>query len=189
MLKILLTEVFECRLDAEAHALVRVFPNMVRWWFGKAEAFKGGSFAAFRNQFYEAWKLDWKGYNSQNAQTSCIVAYSDSQLSKAPEQRVRKAALNWDFAVVSPKNAKIVGCEFVFPTKRSKHAHVELITENPRQKTLLEQAMNMHWQVGQSILTAEWCIVPFVRYRDLSAEKDRVLNELLMAKANTTCKN
>jgi hypothetical protein len=90
--------------------------------------------------------------------------------------------LKWNFAVISPRIAKIENRALVFPTKLPKRAHVKLIAENPRQQTLLEQAENEHWQVGQSILTPEWCSVPFTRYLDLASEKDRIIRELLSAK-------
>jgi len=181
MLKIALSQIFDCHPDGEAHALMAQYPNMVKWWAGHTAEFTEGSFSKFRNQFYEAWKREWKGYNSQHAQTSSLVAYSALQLSKGNAEKLKSLELKWNFAVISPRIVKIEDCELVFPTKLSRHAHVKLIPENPRQQTLLEQATNKHWQIGQSIVTPEWCDVPFTRYLDLTLEKDHVIKELLSA--------
>ena len=99
-------------------------------------------------------------------------------------EKTKSLDLTWNFAVISPRIVRIEDGGLVFPTKLSRHAHVKLIPENPRQQALLEQAANEHWQVGQSIVTPEWCAVPFTRYMDLASEKDRVINELLLAKAH-----
>ena len=99
-------------------------------------------------------------------------------------EKTKSLDLKWNFAVISPRIVRIEDGGLVFPTKLSRHAHVKLIPENPRQQALLEQAANEHWQVGQSIVTPEWCAVPFTRYMDLASEKDRVINELLLAKAH-----
>ena len=184
MLKIALSQIFDCQPDGEAHALMVQYPNMVKWWINRAGEFTVGSFSKFRNQFYEDWKKDWKGYNSQHAQTSSLVAYSALQLWKGDAEKTKSLDLKWNFAVISPRIVRIEDGGLVFPTKLSKHAHVKLIPENPRQQALLEQAANEHWQIGQSIITAEWCTVPFTRYLDLASEKDRVINELLLAKAH-----
>jgi hypothetical protein len=184
MLKIALSQIFDCQPDGEAHALMVQYPNMVKWWINRAGEFTEGSFSKFRNQFYEGWKKEWKGYNSQHAQTSSLVAYSALQLWKESAEKTKALELKWNFAVISPRIAKIEDCKLVFPTKLPKKAHVKLIAENPRQQVLLEQAQNEHWQVGQSILTPEWCAVPFTRYLDLSSEKDRVIKELMLAKTH-----
>lgn len=183
MLKVALSEIFECQPDGEAHALMVQYPNMVRWWISRAEEFTEGSFNMFRNQFYEAWKNEWKGYNSQHAQTSSLVAYSALQLWKERFEITKSLELKWNFAVISARIVKIEDGTLVFPTKLAKKAHVKLFAENARQQTLLEQAQNEHWQVGQSILTPEWCAVPFTRFLDLTSEKDRFIKELLAAKA------
>ena len=182
MLKIGLSQIFDCQPDGEAHALMVQYPNMVKWWINRAEEFSEGAFNKFRNQFYEAWKKEWKGYNSQHAQTSSLVAYSALQLWKGDAERSKPLELKWNFAVISPRIVKIEDGTLVFPTKIPKKAHVRLIAENPRQQALLEQAQNAHWQVGQSILTPEWCSIPFTRYLDLTSEKDRIIRELLSAK-------
>jgi hypothetical protein len=184
MLKIALSQIFECQPDGEAHALMVQYPNMVKWWISRAGDFTEGSFSKFRNQFYQGWRKEWKGYNSQHAQTSSLVAYSALQLWKESAEKTKALELKWNFAVISPRIAKIEDCKLVFPTKLPKKAHVKLIAENPRQQVLLEQAQNEHWQVGQSILTPEWCAVPFTRYLDLSSEKDRVIKELMSAKTH-----
>ena len=184
MLKIALSEIFDCQPDGEAHALISQYPNMVTWWINHAGEFSGGSFSKFRKQFYEAWRRDWTGYNSQHAQSRSVVAYSALQLWKEGSEKRSSLELKLSFAVISPRIARIADGALVFPTKLSKHGHVKLIPENPRQRMLLEQAENEHWQVGQAIVTAEWSVVPFTRFLDLTSEKDRVMKELLLARAH-----
>ncbi len=184
MLKVALSEIFDCQPDGEAHAFMVQYPNMVKWWISRAEEFVDGSFNKFRNQFYETWKNEWKGYNSQHAQTSSLVAYSALQLWKERSEKVKSLDLKWNFAVISARIVKIEDGALVFPTKLAKKAHVRLTAENPRQQLLLEQAQNEHWQVGQCTLTPEWCAVPLTRLLDLSVEKDRVIKELISSKAH-----
>ncbi|MGD6805870.1 MAG: hypothetical protein ACQCN4_02805 [Candidatus Bathyarchaeia archaeon] len=178
MLKIPIAQIFDCQLDREAYAFIAQYPNMVTWWIKRSQEFKEGSFSTFRNQFYDSWKKDWVGYNSQHAQTSSLVAYSALNLSKKKPQ-TNPIELKWNFAVISPRIAKIEDETIVFPTKLTKKAHVKLIAKNSREKVLLEQAQNEHWQIGQSFLTPEWCAVPFTRFIDLTIERDRYLRDLL----------
>ena len=184
MLKVALSQIFDCQPDGEAHAFMAQYPNMVMWWIKRAGAFSEGSFSKFRNQFYEAWKNEWKGYNSQHAQTSSLVAYSALQLWRGTAEKAKPMELKLSFAVISPRNVKIEDGQLVFPTRLSRHAHVKLVPENPRQQVLLEQAANEHWQIGQSIVTPQWCAVPFARYLDLTSENDRIIKELLLTKAH-----
>lgn len=184
MLKVALSEIFVCQPDGEAHALISQYPNMVTWWINHAKEFSGGSFSKFRKQFYTAWRNAWKGYNSQHAQSSSVVAYSSLQLSKENAAKPVTLELKLSFAVISPRIARIADGALVFPTTLSKHGHVKLIPENPRQQMLLEQAENKHWQVGQAIVTSEWSVVPFTRFLDLASDKDRIIKELLLAKAH-----
>ena len=55
---------------------------MVKWWVGRAKDFEDGSFNEFRNQFYDAWKSDWIGYNSQHASVAQVCT------GRGPENRV-----------------------------------------------------------------------------------------------------
>lgn len=72
-LKVTLSELFNCKPNGEAYALMIEYPRMVEWWIKRTEGFKGGTFAMFRKTFYKEWKNDWKEYHSQHAQTSCLV--------------------------------------------------------------------------------------------------------------------
>lgn len=175
MYRLALSEVFSCKLDREAYAFLVQYPNMVKWWINQEEV-PAESSNEFRNHFYKKWKTDWKGYNSQHAQTSSSVAYSALKLSK---QLQTKEELSYSFAVVSTRIVKIEDEKLVFPTKLSNKAHVQLISKSPIQQALLEQAQNDHWQLGQSFLTAEWCAIPFTRFLDLRLEKDRFIQDLL----------
>jgi len=80
--------------------------------------------------------------------------------------------LKCSFAVVSPRIAKIEDETLVFPTKQFKKAHVQLLPKNSTQKTLLEQAQNQYWQIGQIFLTPNWCTIPLTKYLDLTKEKE-----------------
>ncbi|MDR0460621.1 MAG: hypothetical protein LBH62_04190 [Nitrososphaerota archaeon] len=167
MYKLGLSEIFTCRLDSETFGFLSQYYRMVEWWTDhEKESFL--SFSGFRNQFYKSWRNDWKGYNSQHAQTSSLVAYNMVRLSKG--QSIGE--LKRSFAVVSPRIAKIEDEKLVFPTKQSKKAHVQLLPKNPTQKTLLEQAQNQYWQIGQIFLTPDWCAIPFTKYLDLTKEKE-----------------
>jgi len=178
-LKVTLSDLFNCELDREACELLAEYPKMVEWWIERAEGFSGGSFATFRKKFYKEWKEDWKGYHSQHAQTSCLVAYSALQLWRSPAERLKFSELKWHFAVVSPKLVRIENGWLCFATKLERTAHVRLIPDSPRQKRLIEQAENGYWQIGQSIVTPEWTVIPFTRYVNLTSEGEPFIKELL----------
>ena len=87
--------------------------------------------------------------------------------------------LKYSFAVISPRIVKLEDEKLVFPTKLSKKAHIHLLPKNPTQKTLLEQAQNQYWQIGQIFLTPNWCTIPLTRYLDLTKEKEDALIQQL----------
>jgi hypothetical protein len=178
MYKLALSQILDCQLDGEAYAFLGQYPNMVKWWISRAKEFNEGSFNEFRNQFYDTWKKDWSGYNSQHAQTSSLVAYSALNLSKQKPQ-IKALELKWSFAVISPRLAKIEDKALVFPTKLSRKARIKLIAKTSQQEVLLEQAQNDHWQIGQSFLTPEWCAIPLTRFLDLTVERDMCLRDVL----------
>ena len=181
MYRIPLAEVFSSQPDSEAYAFLELYPSMVTWWIKHSVEFKGGPANSFRNQLYPKWKADWPGYNSQHAQTSSSVAYAILQLNKEAAE-LETINLKLNFAVISQRLAKIEDCELIFPTKHSKRAHIKLITTDPRQQTLLEQAANKYWQIGQPTITATWSIIPLTKQINLTMENDRAINELLFAK-------
>jgi len=178
-LKVTLSELFKCTPDREAYELLDIYPKMVKWWIEKAAEFSGGSFAAFRKKFYQEWKEDWKGYHSQHAQTSCLVAYSTLRLWKGQVERLKTSELKWSFAVISPLLTRIENGELCFATKIDKTANVRLTPDSPRQEKLLMQAENGYWQVGQSIVTPKWTVIPFNRYIDLTSKREQIIRELL----------
>jgi hypothetical protein len=177
MYKLSLSEVFACRLDSEAYSFFAQYLRMVNWWIvhGRDVVQEFRDFNAFRNQFYSAWKAGWSGYNSQHAQTSCMFAYktlnSTIQKSEVPKQ---------SFVIVSPVLAKIEENQtLIFTTMQTKKARVKLVSKTSAQNVLLEQALNMYWQIGQVLLTPTWCAIPFSREIDLTQEKDVILQEFL----------
>jgi len=127
---------------------------------------------------YKEWKENWKGYNSQHAQTSSLVAYSILKSSKQP---TTKENMGNNFAVISPNIIKIEETnQLVFPTMLTKKAHIQLIPKTSTQQILLEQTQNGYWKLGQTFLTDKWCTIPFTRYLDLTTEKkDPLIQELL----------
>jgi len=177
MYRVTLSEIFVCKLDSEAYSFFAQYTHMINWWLthGKQTAQEFGDFNAFRNKFYSEWKTDWKGYNSQHAQTSCMFAF------KALNSKVQKSEeLQQRFVIVSPVLAKVEEKQtFVFTTLQAKKARVTLVPKTVAQGVLLEQALNMYWQIGQVFLTPTWCAIPFSREIDLTQEKDAILQEFL----------
>ena len=179
MYKLLLSEIFSCRLDSEAYGFLSAYPRMVNWWFvrGQESAIVFRDFTALRNQFYNEWKEAWKGYNSQHAQTSCLLAFS--MLKSNVQIKDETALLNCSFGCVSPALAKVEDEKLVFVTSLQKKAYVTLVPKTSVQCVFLEQAQNKYWQIGQVFFTSKWCNIPFTRYIDPTQEKDRPLQELL----------
>jgi len=177
MYKLSLAGIFACRLDSEAYGFFPQYLSMVEWWLarGQEHTQSFGKFSAFRNRFYAEWKVTWKGFNSQHAQTSCLVAYRLLKLSKVPS----KMDLKCSFVAVSPRIVKIEDGSLVFPTRNKRKARVELVAKDLHQSTLLEQIQNNYWEMGQVLLTHSWCNIPLVRYIDLTQEKDPQVQALL----------
>jgi hypothetical protein len=136
------------------------------------------SYSELRDKFYQQWRLEWKGYNSQHAQTSSLTAYS---ILKSKQTPTNQRELQCSFIVISPRIVKFEEKEqLVFPTKLSKKARIQLLPKTSTQRVLLEQAQNGYWKNGQIFLTDKWCTIPFTRYLDLTSEKkDPRLQELL----------
>ncbi|MDR0373489.1 MAG: hypothetical protein LBI79_08045 [Nitrososphaerota archaeon] len=175
MYKLALSEIFTCQLDSEACTFLAQYPNMVRWWINRGKE-SAKSFGAFRGRFYRDWRMDWKGYNSQHAQTSSLVAYS---VLSRPNQVQTGEVRGGSFAVVSPRIVKVEDQQLVFSTMLAKRACVRLFPKNSTQRVLLEQAQNECWQIGQSLLTSQWCVIPFTKVFDLASENDPLIQDLL----------
>jgi len=176
MYKLVLSEIFACRLDSESYGFLSQYPRMVDWWLSRGQdaTQEFMDFNAFRSHFYSEWKNDWKNYNSQHAQTSCSFAF------KALKAKVQsKDELKQSFAFVSPVLAKIEDKTLVFTTRQNKKARVELVPKTSAQCVLLDQAQNQYWQVGQVFLTPKWCSMPFARSLDLTKENDPTVQEFL----------
>jgi hypothetical protein len=176
MYKLVLSEIFACRLDSETYGFLSAYPRMVDWWLsrGRDATQEFRDFSAFRSKFYNEWKEAWRGYNSQHAQTSCSFAF------KALNSKVQsKDELKQSFAFVSPVLAKVEDKTLIFTTSQTKKARVELVPKTSAQCVLLEQTQNLYWQVGQVFLTPKWCAVPFARSLDLTKENDSTLQEFL----------
>jgi len=177
MYKLSFSEVFACRLDSEAYSFLSQYLRMIDWWFvhGRDVVQEFRDFNAFRNKFYSTWRVDWRGYNSQHAQTSCMFAYKALNLKVQKSEELRQS-----FVIVSPVLAKVEENQtLVFTTVQTKKARVKLVAKTTAQSVLLEQALNMYWQIGQVFLTPTWCAIPFSREIDLTQEKDTTLQEYL----------
>jgi hypothetical protein len=178
MYRFVLSEIFECRLvGSESYAFLSQFRKFVQWWLDQA----CGSYKSYddlRNSFYGKWRVDWKGYNSQHAQTSSLVAYG---LLKSSKQVSAKENLGCSCAVVSPSIVKIEeGNLLVFPTGFAKKARVQIVAKTSVQRVLLAQVQNGYWKFGQTFLTPQWCAIPFTKCLDLTSEKnDPLIEELL----------
>jgi hypothetical protein len=180
VLRISLTELMCCRLDAEAYQLVAAFPKMVEFWAGKAEGLGGKvSFQTLRSKFLGEWRKAFEGFYSQYAQTSCMVAVSAMQATKPPEERVKLGRIEASFAVLSPAGLKLYMGELSFPAKVGSLASAELKPLNSLQEKLLEQAENEKWQLGQAVITPRWAILTFTRYLDIESVEDKYIDELL----------
>jgi len=176
--KFVLSELFECRLvDSETYVFLSQFRKFVQWWLDQAcESHR--SYDGLRDSFYKKWRVDWKDYNSQHAQTSSLVAYG---MLKSSNQLSTKENEWASFAVISPSIVKLEEKDrLVFPTRLAKKACVQLVPKTDAQRVLLEQAQNGYWKLGQTFLTDKWCAIPFTRYLDLTSEKkDPIVQELL----------
>jgi len=174
--RLVLSELFKCRLDSEACAFLPQYVRMVRWWLGR-EKEVGQVFRLYRNMHYVEWKRAWKGYQSQHAQSSSVIAYSAL---KAKERNGCEVGVLGDgFASLSSRIVRVEGEKLVFPTVLSRRACVQLIIERGVQRVLLEQAQNRHWLVGQVYLTSNYCVIPFTRFVDLSGELDPFVKDLV----------
>ncbi|MDR2707674.1 MAG: hypothetical protein LBB87_02875 [Nitrososphaerota archaeon] len=174
--RFVLSELFECRLvGSESFAFLSLFRKFVQWWLDQAV----GSYRSYddlRDSFYGKWRVDWKGYSSQHAQTSSLIAYGMLKSSNQPSVKE-----NLSFAVISPSIVKLEeGGRLVFPIGLAKKACVQLVPKTTMQQVLLEQALNGYWKLGQTFLTDKWCAIPFTRYLDLTKdEKDSLIQKLL----------
>jgi len=176
MYRLTLSEIFACKLDSEAYNFFAQYPRMINWWItrGRETVQEFKDFNAFRNKFYSEWKTDWKSYNSQHAQTSCMFAFKTLN-SNMPKNSEMKQS----FVIISPVLAKIEENKtFVFTTLQTKKARVNLVSKTSAQSVLLEQALNKYWQIGQVLLTPNWCVIPFTREIDLTQEKDPCIQTL-----------
>ncbi|MDR2202715.1 MAG: hypothetical protein LBE76_00085 [Nitrososphaerota archaeon] len=175
MYRLGLSELFACKLDSEAYSFFPQYLNMINWWLSQGQtATRKNNFTAFRNQFYDKWRTDWKGYNSQHAQTSCLFALKALNTNIQSKQELKQS-----FAIISPVSTKVENKKFMFVTKHAKKAYVELIPKTPTQNILLEQTQNSYWKIGQVFLTPKWCTIPLTRHIDLTKEKDPILQEFL----------
>jgi hypothetical protein len=176
MYRLVLSDVFACKLDSEAYSFLPQYLSMVEWWMarGRASTQEFNNFTTFRNQFYNEWKMDWKGYNSQHAQTSSLFAL------RALNSKIQnKEALVSRFAIISPVSVRIEDKKFIFVTRNAKKAHVELVPKTVAHGVLLDQVQNMYWKIGQVFLTPKWCTISFTRDLDLTKENDATLQEYL----------
>ncbi|MCL1976673.1 MAG: hypothetical protein FWG55_00960, partial [Candidatus Bathyarchaeota archaeon] len=123
-------------MGSESFAFLSLFGRFVQWWLDQAV----GSYRSYddlRDSFYGKWRVDWKGYSSQHAQTSSLIAYGMLKSSNQPSVKE-----NLSFAVISPSIVKLeAGGRLVFPIGLAKKACVQLVPKTAMQQVLLEQAL------------------------------------------------
>jgi hypothetical protein len=173
--RVVVSEPFSCCIDSEGYAFLSKYPDMVRWWLHQGLGLNQ-TFSAFRNQHYSSWKNTYTNYNSQHAQTSSTLAYTAL---KNTTQLVGEGMWMNSFVVVSSSIVKIEDGKLFFPTRQFKKAQIKLVPKTTTQRILLDQAQSMCWQIGQVLLTHTFCVIPFTKFTDVTAEKDPIIQALL----------
>jgi len=179
--KVTLSEVYRYAFNSEAEAILKAFPRMVEWWIERAEQLieSGLSrplrYSEFRNMYYYEWCRDFVGWNTHYAQTSSLVAYTESRL-RFPGQARKGLKARAEFAVIHPNIAWIRNGCLRTTTKPREYIHLKLEPKDRRQALLLEQAEKGIWRVGQVLLTREWALIPFLKEAELLEVLDPALS-------------
>ena len=85
-MKVTISEIYGCKPDGLAQSIIGTFPRMVEWWIGKAERIMEGGlrrpvrYSEFRNMHYHEWRREFADWNTHYAQTSSLVAYTETRL-------------------------------------------------------------------------------------------------------------
>ncbi|MCW4008789.1 MAG: hypothetical protein NWF09_08915 [Candidatus Bathyarchaeota archaeon] len=175
-MKLSLTELFKCRVDAAAADLVAIFPDMVKFWIDSAGS-GVFSFQSLRNRFYDEWKTQFEGFDTRYAQTSCLVAVAVGCLNKPVNRRVSVGDFKLQFAVV-PSGLRLSNGKIIFPIARGVAGAAALSPLNEQQRLLIEQAEAEQWRLGQTFLTRNWAALTFTRFISLGGEDECVLKLL-----------
>ena len=180
-MKVTISEIYGCELDGLAESIIETFPRMVEWWIGKAERIieKGlrvpVRYSEFRNMHYHEWCREFADWNTHYAQTSSLVAFTETRL-RYPSYVRRGLKVEADFAVIHPNIVAVRNGCLRISTKPKLYSYVKLNPRDRRQALLLEQAEKGVWRIGQVLLTREWALIPLLKEAELLEAVDPALS-------------
>jgi len=182
-LKVTISEIYGCTLDDEGEAILEEFPRMVEWWIGKAESLierglrRPVRYSEFRNMHYYEWCRAFSGWNAYYAQTSSLVAYTETRL-RFPGGARRGLRVKTRFVVIHPNMVGVRNGCLKVSTKPRVFSYVKLAPKDRRQELLLEEAERRIWRIGQVLLTRDWALLPLLKQAELLEALDPVLTEI-----------
>ena len=180
-MKVTISEIYSCAFDSRAEAIIETFPRMVEWWIGKAERIieKGlrgpVRYSEFRNMHYHEWCREFADWNTHYAQTSSLVAFTETRL-RFPSYVRRGLKVEADFAVIHPNIVAVRNGCLRISTRPKLYSYVKLSPKDRRQALLLEQAEKGVWRIGQVLLTREWALIPLLKEAELLEALDPALS-------------
>jgi len=184
--KVTISEIYSCELDDLAESIVGTFPRMVEWWIGKAERIMEGGlrrpvrYSEFRDMHYHEWRREFTDWNTHYAQTSSLVAYTETRL-RFPSYVRKGLRVKANFAVIHPNIVAVRNGCLRISTKPRLYSYVKLNPRDRRQSLLLEQAEKGVWRIGQVLLTGEWALIPLLKEAELLEAIDPVLSDIARA--------
>jgi len=182
-MKVTVSEIYGCELDDKAEVIIEVFPRMVEWWIERAERLIGRGlkrpvrYSEFRNMHYHEWTREFPDWNTHYAQTSSLVAYTETRL-RYPSYARRGLKVEAKFAVIHPNIVAVKGGCLRISTKPKQYSYVKLKPKDGRQNLLLEQAEKKVWRIGQVLLTRDWALIPLLKEAELLEALDPALSAL-----------
>jgi len=180
-MKVTISEIYNCALDSKAEDIIETFPRMVEWWIGKAERLieKGlrrpVRYSEFRNMHYHEWCREFPDWNTHYAQTSSLVAFTETQL-RYPSYARRGLKVEANFAVIHPNIVTVRDGCLRISTRPKFYSYVKLKPRDRRQELLLMQAEKGTWRIGQVLLTREWALIPLLKKAELLEALDPALS-------------
>jgi len=182
-LKVTISEIYGCVLDAKAEVLLGEFPKMVEWWIAKAEELIEGGlkvpfrYSEFRNMHYHEWHREFADWNTYYAQTSSLIAFTETRL-RFPRYARKGLRVKARFAVIHPSIAWIRNGCLRITTKPREYSYVKLTPRDEQQEILLGQAEREVWRIGQVLLTEKWALIPLLKEVKILESIDPDLNEI-----------
>ena len=180
-MKVTISEIYSCAFDSRAETILETFPRMVEWWIGKAERIieKGlrrpVRYSEFRNMHYHEWCREFADWNTHYAQTSSLVAFTETRL-RFPSYVRRGLKVEANFAVIHPNIVAVRNGCLRISTRPKLYSYVKLNPRDRRQALLLEQAEKGVWRIGQVLLTREWALIPLLKEAELLEALDPALS-------------